>query len=179
MASQEELRLVAAVVEGGSGALEVFIAEYRAFVFAILTRRLNLSPADADEVFQRFLIHIWERDYRRLRCWSGRGTLAAYLGTMVRNLTHDYRREEVRQSATEESGFPSVSRSPERDERALSLETAIDRLSLRDRDLIRRRYDLEQSYKEIAEALGMTIGNVGVSLHRAEKRLKKLLTRRV
>jgi RNA polymerase sigma factor (sigma-70 family) len=59
------------------------------------------------------------------------------------------------------------------------LEAAIERLPSRDRDLICRRYDMEQSYREIAEALGITIGNVGVSLHRAEKRLKKMLVRRV
>jgi RNA polymerase sigma factor (sigma-70 family) len=179
MASQEELRLVADVVDGRGGALEVFIAEYRAFVYAILTRHLNLSPADADEVFQRFLIHVWEADYRRLRRWSGRGTLAAYLGTMVRNLTHDYRREEARRTAREDSGDRAESRSNEEGERALSLKSALDGLSPRDRDLIRRRYDLEQSYREIAEELGITIGNVGVSLHRAEKRLKKLLAVRV
>ena len=179
MASQEELRLVADVVEGRGGALESFIAEYRAFVYAILTRHLNLSPADADEVFQRFLIHVWEADYRRLRRWSGRGTLAAYLGTMVRNLTHDYRREEARRAAPEDLEFHPESRSPEKDERALLLETALDRLPLRDRDLIRRRYDREQSYREIAAELGITIGNVGVSLHRVEKRLRKLLVRGV
>jgi RNA polymerase sigma factor (sigma-70 family) len=179
MASQEELRLVADVVEGRGGALEVFIAEYRAFVYAILTRHLNLSPADADEVFQRFLIHVWEADYRRLRRWSGRGRLAAYLGTMVRNLTHDYRREEARRAAPEDLEFHSESRSPEQDERALLLAAAIERLPCRDRDLIRRRYEREQSYREIAEQLGITIGNVGVSLHRAENRLKKLLGKSV
>jgi RNA polymerase sigma-70 factor (ECF subfamily) len=179
MASQEELRLVADVVEGRGGALEAFIAEYRAFVYAILTRHLNLYPADADEVFQRFLIHVWEGDYRRLRRWSGRGTLAAYLGTMVRNLTHDYRRQAARQAAPEDLECLSESRSPEKDERAMLLETALDRLPPRDRDLIRRRYDGDQSYREIAEELGITVGNVGVSLHRAEKRLKKLLPGRV
>jgi RNA polymerase sigma factor (sigma-70 family) len=179
MASQEELRLVADVVDGRGGALEAFIAEYRAFVYAILTRHLNLSPADADEVFQRFLIHVWEADYRRLRRWSGRGTLAAYLGTMVRNLTHDYRREETRRAAPEDLEFHSESRSLEQDARALLLEAAIERLPSRDRDLIHRRYDREQSYRKIADELGITIVNVGVSLHRAEKRLKKLLARGV
>jgi RNA polymerase sigma factor (sigma-70 family) len=177
MASQEELRLVADVVARRSGAFEAFIAEYRAFVFAILSRHLNLPPADADEVFQRFLIHIWERDYRRLRCWSGHGTLAAYIGRMVRNLGHDFRREGSRVSAMEDSGW-EIPRF-ERDGRVELLETARSRLGPRDQDLIRRRYDLEQSYAEIAAGLGMTVSNVGVALHRAEKRLRKLLSRRV
>jgi RNA polymerase sigma factor (sigma-70 family) len=59
------------------------------------------------------------------------------------------------------------------------LEIALAKLAPRDRDLIRRRYDLEQTYREIAGALGMTVSNVGVSLHRVERRLKKMLSRRV
>jgi len=177
MASQEELRLVADVLAGRIGALEAFIAEYRAFVYAILTRHLNLSSADADEVFQRFLIHVWEDDHRRLRRWSGRGTLGAYIGTMVRNLNHDYRREGSRESALEEVEPTSENTVVEDDERVTLLRAALSELSARDRDLIRRRYDLEQSYKEIAAGLGLTVSNVGVALHRAENRLKKLLAR--
>lgn len=175
MASQEELRLVAEVVACRVGALEAFIAEYRTFVYAILTRHLNLAPTDADEVFQRFLIHVWEDDHRRLRRWSGRGTLAAYIGTMVRNLSHDYRREGCRESAIESAEPVSQGAGLEEAERVKLLQSALSKLSARDRELIRHRYDMGQSYKEIAARLGLTVSNVGVALHRAERRLKKLL----
>jgi RNA polymerase sigma factor (sigma-70 family) len=175
MASQEELRLVAEVVAGRVGALEAFIAEYRTFVYAILTRHLNFTPADADEVFQRFLIHVWEDNHRRLRRWSGRGTLAAYIGTMVRNLSHDYRRESKRESAIEYAEPIFQGAGLAEDERVKSIQSALSKLSARDRELIHHRYDLGQSYKEIAACLGLTVSNVGVALHRAERRLKKLL----
>ena len=52
---------------------------------------------------------------------------------------------------------------------------AIARLSERDRDLIHRRYYQEQSYRQIADALGLTVNHVGVALFRAESRLKLIL----
>ena len=174
MASQKELRLVAAVVAGDSSALEAFVAGYRVFVYAILTRHLSLSPVDADEVFQRFLIHIWEDEFRRLRHWSGRGTLAAYIGVMVRNLGHDYRRERRRELPLEDVVLREAA-APPHGERVQSVRAAVAKLPHRDRELIRRRYDMGESYKEIASGLRITVSNVGVALHRAEKRLRKLL----
>ena len=48
-------------------------------------------------------------------------------------------------------------------------------LSVRDRELIHRRYYRDESYREIAEALGITVNHVGVALMRAETRLKLAL----
>jgi RNA polymerase sigma factor (sigma-70 family) len=55
------------------------------------------------------------------------------------------------------------------------LKAAMKKLSERDRDLIHRRYYLEESYREIAESLGITVNHVGVALFRAESRLKVIL----
>jgi RNA polymerase sigma factor (sigma-70 family) len=55
------------------------------------------------------------------------------------------------------------------------LKAAMGKLSERDRDLIHRRYYQEESYREIAEALGLTVNHVGVALFRAESRLKLIL----
>jgi RNA polymerase sigma factor (sigma-70 family) len=56
-----------------------------------------------------------------------------------------------------------------------ALKAALQKLSDRDRDLIHRRYYLEESYREIGIALGMTVNHVGVALFRAESRLKVIL----
>src|SRR5436190_2155894 len=71
MAFEDDVRLVASILAGDAGAVEQFISEYRQFIYAILVRYLSLSSADAEEVFQRFLFHLWEDDYRRLRDWRG------------------------------------------------------------------------------------------------------------
>jgi RNA polymerase sigma factor (sigma-70 family) len=131
-----------------------------------------------EEVYQRFLLHIWEDGYRRLRRWSGTRSLRSYLGAIARNLARDYRRERHRIAehvdCCEVSLIP-VSETRSEWSRAGVVKAALGKLSERDRDLIHRRYYLEESYREIADALGITVNHVGVALFRAESRLKVIL----
>ena len=178
MALEDDVRLVARILDGVHGALEEFISGYRAFIYAILVRYLNLSRDDADEVFQRFLIHIWEDDFRRLRAWSRKAPLPAFLGKMARNLAGDFRRERRHDS---QMGAPDPTLLDFRHldtDRMHIVQTALIELSDRDRELIHRRYFLGQTYREIAEDLNMTPNHAGVALSRAVFRLKQMLIRR-
>ncbi len=174
MAIHDDLRLVARMLEGDVRATEEFISEYQQLIYAILIRYLNLSSEDAGEVFQRFLFHIWEDDFRRLRDWRGKTTLAAYVARIARTLAHDFRRE----NRFESHENPDVARDDPRlanIEGEELIERGLSKLSVRDQELIRRRYILDQNPSEIAHALGMTVNNVGVALSRAKVRLKKIL----
>lgn len=175
----DEMRLVVRLLSGDTRALEQFVQTYRRFITSILNRQPNLCSQDVDELYQRFLFHIWEDGYRRLRPWSGTRSLRSYLGAIARNLARDYRRECGRNSdktadcemalvipAVETRGDWST---------AAVLRAAMEKLSVRDRDLIHRRYYLEETYREIADALGLTVNHVGVALFRAESRLKLIL----
>ena len=55
------------------------------------------------------------------------------------------------------------------------MKEGLGNLSMRERELIHRRYYREESYREIAEALGITVNHVGVALLRAESRLRAVL----
>jgi RNA polymerase sigma factor (sigma-70 family) len=174
----DEVRLVSRLLSGDARALEQFVETYRRFITSILSRQQALCSQDVDEVYQRFLLHIWEDGYRRLRPWRGTRSLRSYLGVIARNLARDYRRERYRNPASAVSGemtvMPAVE--PRGDwSRVGVLKEAIGQLSERDRDLIRRRYYQEESYQEIAIALGLTVNHVGVALFRAESRLKLIL----
>ena len=151
---------------------------YRRFITSILSRQPNLYSQDVDEVYQRFLLHIWEDGYRRLRPWRGTRSLRSYLGAIARNLARDYRRERHRNSDNaadcEMAVMPAAETRGEWS-RVGVLKAAMGKLSERDRDLIHRRYYLEESYREIADALGITVNHVGVALFRAESRLKVIL----
>ena len=52
---------------------------------------------------------------------------------------------------------------------------ALRQLSPRDQELIRLKHFEELSYREIGQRLGLTVNNVGVSLSRAEGRLRRIL----
>jgi RNA polymerase sigma factor (sigma-70 family) len=174
----DELRLVSRLLSGEARALEQFVETYRRFITSILSRQPSLCPQDVDEVYQRFLLHIWEDGYRRLRPWRGTHSLRSYLGAIARNLARDYRRERHRNPDNAVSYEMTVmpAAEPRGDWTRLGvLEAAIGKLSERDRDLIHRRYYQEQSYQQIADTLGLTVNHVGVALFRAESRLKLIL----
>ena len=174
----DEMRLVARLLSGDSRALEQFVNTYRHFITSILSRQPYLYSQDVDEVYQRFLLHIWEDGYRRLRPWRGTRSLRSYLGAIARNLARDYRRERRRNfdDATDrEIAVMPVVEMRNDWSRSAVLTAAVKKLSERDRDLIHRRYYLEETYREIADALGLTVNHVGVALFRAESRLKLVL----
>jgi RNA polymerase sigma-70 factor (ECF subfamily) len=174
MAYSEDARFVARVIAGDERAFEEFIFTYRRLILGILRRQAGLRPDEADEVFQRFLIHVWERDFARLKAWRGRSSLSTYLATMARNLGRDFRRACPVLSAEAIDDRPNLTE-PNNDDRIAALECAMRQLGPRDRELLRRRYELDHSYREIANGLGMTANNVGVALLRAERRLKSLM----
>jgi RNA polymerase sigma-70 factor, ECF subfamily len=174
----DEVRLVARLLSGDACALEQFVQTYRRFITSVLSRQPNLYSQDVDEVYQRFLLHIWEDGYRRLRPWRGTRSLRSYLGAIARNLARDYRRERRRNSDDAAVRELAVITAPEARtdwSRAAALSAAVKKLSERDRDLIHRRYYREETYREIADALGLTVNHVGVALFRAESRLKLIL----
>jgi len=174
MSFDSDARLVARVCAGDQSAVEEFISTYKQLAFAILTRYLNLSYEDADEVFQRFLFHVWENDFRRLRHWRGQTPLISYLTKILRNLAHDYRRK----LKFESQDVPDI---PKDDPTLIQMEqkamigSALRKLSEHDRELIVRRFYLEETYFDIAAAIGGSENRVGVALSRAKRRLREIL----
>ena len=61
-------------------------------------------------------------------------------------------------------------------ERRRILREAIDGLSPREREIIRRRHYDGESYAEIALGLGITVNHVGVLLYTAENQLREIVS---
>ena len=64
----------------------------------------------------------------------------------------------------------------ERAERNEQIRDALNRLNPIDRDLLQGRYMEEESYADLQERHGLSYSAVGFRLHRAKRRLRKLLT---
>ena len=177
--------LIDQVVDSDPEAADLFVLRFSRFVWAILVRSFRLKDAEAQEIYQDVFLRLWEDDYRRLRLWSGQGDFVSYLGPIVRHLALDMLRAQGRRLPLEgreeerEEEPRATEPSPEelvvvRERRAL-LERALEGLAGRNRELYRLRFERERSYKEIAEALGLTVNHVGVALKRLEKRLGRLV----
>ena len=177
--------LIDQVVDSDPEAADLFVLRFSRFVWAILVRSFRLKDAEAQEIYQDVFLRLWEDDYRRLRLWSGQGDFVSYLGPIVRHLALDMLRAQGRrrplegQEEEQEEEPRTTEPDPEelvavRERRAL-LERAVEGLAGRNRELYRLRFERERSYKEIAEALGLTVNHVGVALKRLEKRLGRLV----
>lgn len=146
---------------------------YRA-TYEDLFRFLHSKVWDADrahdlaqEAFVRALRH--EPDHPR-----------AWLFSVAANLARDEARTAVRrkrhlqllrnETASEPAVAPEETEAMEREERALAVRHALDRLTERDREVL-LLWNAGQSYGEIAEATGLSPGAIGTTLARARKRL--------
>ncbi len=105
--------------------------------------------------------------------------LVPWLYTTCRHRAIDVRRKEARMQPTAEAvrGLPGKSPNPattvERDEtlgRALRL---LATLPEKQREAVRLKFDAGLSYREIAEVVGTSAGNVGTLLHNALKTLRR------
>lgn len=165
----------AAVVDAYQGRLLRYVA------------RLLSNPSPAEDIVQRVFI-------KCAASWKGpmepSDDLSAWLYRIAHNEAIDYARRERR------LGFLHLRHAEEReatgvdvaqpdvggdhdaapDDDALVAASALQHLSERERHLVTLKVYEEKSYKEIADIMGMSLSNVGVSLHNAMKKLAAMLS---
>jgi RNA polymerase sigma-70 factor (ECF subfamily) len=137
-----------------------------------LARRYANSPSEAEDIAQDALLRVW-RWRSDLREGKNR---SQWLATIVRN-------EAFRQHARVRPEPVAMVESGEGvdDERVVTvveradLEAALQRLSERDRQLIRLRYEEDMTQTAIANRLALPEGTVKVRLHRARHKLRREL----
>ena len=154
--------------------IELFEAEEAALVrFACgIVRRRNVAEELVQEGFLRLHKHL--DDVEQPRPWIYRA---------VRNLALSHLRDHKRELETDDGVADRVDEkdTPDRElgrmEAVGMVRLLIDELEHPDGELVRRKYLEGQSYKEISEAVGMTVSNVGYRLHHALKSLALSLSR--
>ncbi len=103
--------------------------------------------------------------------------LTAWLFTVCRNVLTDHlRRQKVVQFSWDvpemEDGNASPDHQMAKEEREEKLAAMVADLPERERELVRLKFQVGLSYKEIEELTGISQGNIGYFLHRAVKELK-------
>jgi len=164
--------------------IEALIDEHEAALIRYASGMLRDGDAARDMVQDAFirLIRHRQKDGAPIR------NMQAWLFRVVHNLCLDYIRKHKRQLPLTEEGenhlADRASQEPDRalessEAAAIAVET-LGILSQRDRQVVVMKIMENLSYKEIAERLGLTIGNVGFILHNSLKKLarelKKVLT---
>ncbi len=108
--------------------------------------------------------------------------LGPWLFTVCRNRAHDHHRKSKRliymeKTALEDSPSDTVgpSHALEEKENAVELGRYLERLPENQREVIRLKFQLDLSYKEIAEITSLSVGNVGFLLHTGLRKLREFL----
>ena len=181
--------LVEALLARVPGAGRAFIARHDASVRKAV---FCASPAAAwfvDDLTHDVYEHLWRSDFRVLRQWQRHHPLQAYLHTVVTRLVWDRLRRlqpawEVLDEDPCSAAGPGVepwdaARTPEEEVAANEIvwivRDALRRLGSSHWRVLELRFVRGLSYREIADALGITSNNAGVRIDRALARLKATL----
>ena len=157
------------------------VEQHARMVFATAYRILGRADEAEDVLQDVFLKVVGSRNGRArdaIRDWG------AYLRTTASRTAIDRLRQRQKRSreTTASRADPVVeSEDPTRlagqERQAILLEQAIGELPGRDAEVFSLRYIEDFSYEQIAAQMHLSINQVGVILHRARKRLRRILER--
>jgi len=162
-------------------AFEAVVSEYEGLLLRYSARILQDEHAAQDVVQETFLrlFRNWKEPFKPC------SKMASWLYRVAHNCAVDYLRRQANREiahvrhAQEQpeavpphrGGEPSISEAAEKAAQALQ------KLSLRERQLVILKVYEEKSYKEISEIMGLSVSNVGYLLHVAMKKLAAELKR--
>ena len=172
----DDRQLLRQLQEQRAGALEAALAQYGAYVLAVIRNRSRgvLTPEDHEEIASDVFLALW-RGAKKIT----RGQLRPWLGAVARNQTADAMRRKRVYVPLEDDTLISLEPLWERmyeDQRSEAVQKALLALSDEDREIFYRFYDLAQTAAQIAEAMQMNASTVRSRLMRGRETLRKELT---
>ena len=139
---------------------------------AAYARALLRDKHDAEDAVQQASLHAWERIHR----YDATRPFKGWWFAVLRNCCVDIQRSRRQTAPVEnlEDVEPADERSIEISDWG-TLESALARVSIAHREILRLKYFGELSYDELAEALSIPRGTVMSRLHLARKALAALV----
>jgi RNA polymerase sigma-70 factor (ECF subfamily) len=155
-------------------AIEAALIEHRRDFLRLLTQRVG-DPETAEEVLQQFYLRVVSRAFA-LRT---RESLLAWLSRLLRTVLADYARREAtrRRHETAYAQQQALTREdPELESTVCTCLYALLPMLKPEYADILRRVDLRgEPRQQVARALGVSMNNITVRLHRARQALKRAL----
>lgn len=159
---------------GGSESMEQIVDRFERPLLAYATRMLRGDRQSAQDAVQETFLRLCRADRSQIE-----ERLAAWLFTVCRTRVIDMQRIQQKKPVAFE-GVDEVVVDPVPTAQELACEgeenrrlgELIEKLSSRQQEVLRLRMQAGLSYREIAEATGLTVTNVGFHLHAAVRRLR-------
>ncbi len=186
-ADLDDLRLIEALREGSEPAYEDLLSRFQQPVYTLALRLLD-DPAGASDVVQEVFLKV----FRNIGNFRGQSTLKTWIYRITVNEAHNarrwffrHRRKEVELDTSPEDTrnwkeiIPDGSRSPFDEavdhEQHVMIEAALQRINPIFREAVVLRDITDQSYEEIAEILGVSLGTVKSRILRGREALREEL----
>jgi RNA polymerase sigma-70 factor, ECF subfamily len=136
-------------------------------------RRLGRSHAEAEDVAQEALLRAWRkqgtcRNPDRPWAWVQEITRnEAHRLFSRRSMTHELPTDRMPEAPTQSGEDAVLTR--------IDVERALEHLSPADREMVRLRFEEDLTNPKVAVALGLSVANVKVRLHRLRPKLQETL----
>jgi RNA polymerase sigma factor (sigma-70 family) len=170
--------------------LQATVEEYQPLLLSSATKRANGDPHLGADVLQQVYANILQRIADDKDIPSEPHDLKKYIHRAVRNEATDYYRsyggrvfpqglENPLQTDESDEGNPEegVILEAAYGEIAIQVNTLLDKLPARQREVVRLMFWKQKSKEEVADELGIAVDSVARYLHAAKKNLKKEATK--
>ena len=175
--SSWELDVRDRVLAGDDAALSEVYDQYASFVYGLAARVIG-DPRAAEDVSQEVFVAFWERP---AAFDPDRGSLRTWLGTLTHRRAVDLvRREEARRRRAEREGARAAT-APDVEELATALvaaekvRAALEVLPEEQRRAVQLAYFGGQTYRQVAQTLGIPEGTAKSRLRLALRRIAAVL----
>ena len=171
LARRRDALLVQRCRSGDEAAWNALVERFSSYVYAILTRGFDLDQATAEDVFQEVFI----RTYRRLGTLDEPEAIKPWLAQLTRRAAID-RLRASRPEADIDAVPEPVAADPDIDlvERAATVQRALAELPDPYREVVERFFLRDQSYRTIADELGLAPGTIASRISRGLSMLREL-----
>jgi RNA polymerase sigma-70 factor (ECF subfamily) len=148
------------------------VDRYSRYVYAILLRAFQLGEEDAREVFQE----VFARTYQHLGAVRDGSALRPWIAQVTRRAAIDRLRSVRAEVLSDEPpDVAQVDAELERLAEAMLVRDALRTLPETCQEILDRCYARDESYKTIADALGLSMGTVSSRLFRCLEKLRAAL----
>lgn len=180
MSDEQERYWVQSCLLGETGCFSHIVARYERMVRTMIGRMVHDEDQVEELSHQTFIAA-----YENLAKFNGDGKLSTWIGKIALNKARDYLRANKRKLATmadfddmdiAQDG-PDLETQVQGQQNTHILETALEKLKSRDRDMIILRYLYEYDYKTIADMLHCSKDAAKVRSWRAVSTLRGVLER--
>jgi RNA polymerase sigma-70 factor (ECF subfamily) len=167
--SRTDTELVARCRAGDESAWRALIERHSPLVHGLLRGGFRLSMHDAEDAFQE----VFTRVYLRLETVRDDQAVRGWIAQVTRNVALDWLRRR-REIATGDSLDEEAFAEPLHDvEEALSVRAALERLPAHQQEILDRFFARDESYRTIAEELGIPPGTIASRISRALAALRE------